>query len=130
MAFGNNHQTTVINGTTTITNGPDVLNFSEGAFALATNSGVHPRDEFVVIPQLGVEMGYQLTCRCRAYLGYNLIYWSPVMRAGDQIDLNIDPHNFPGGTPLPGGASHFPQYLARESNFWAQGINLGTEIRF
>ena len=130
MAMGNNHETTIINGTTTINNGQTINNFPVGVFASNANSGVHTIDQFTVIPQFGVEMGYQLTCRLRAFLGYNVIYWAPVMRAGDQIDLNIDPRNFPPQDPTLGTPEPFPQYLARQTNFWAQGINVGTEFRF
>ncbi len=127
MAMGNSHETAIINGTTTINNGQTIVTTPVGVYAVASNSGVHTKDQFVVIPQFGAEMGYQLTCRLRAFVGYNLIYWAPVMRAGDQIDLNIDPRNF---APPVEGALPFPQYLARQTNFWAQGVNVGAEFRF
>ncbi|MGA2059692.1 MAG: BBP7 family outer membrane beta-barrel protein [Thermoguttaceae bacterium] len=127
MAMGNNHETAIINGTTTINNGQTTITYPEGIYAGPSNSGVYTHDQFVVIPQFGAEMGCQLTCRLRAFVGYNLIYWAPVMRAGDQIDLNIDPRNF---APPVAGALPFPQYLARQTNFWAQGVNVGAELRF
>ncbi len=95
IAAGNNHETVYINGTTTVTTGSQVEVRQGGIYALQTNSGTHTSDEFVVIPQFGVEMGCQVTCRLRTFVGYNLLYWAPVLRAGDQIDLNIDPRNFP-----------------------------------
>jgi Putative beta barrel porin-7 (BBP7) len=127
MAIGENHETATINGTTTIDNGQTQTTTPVGIYAVASNSGVHPKDQFVVIPQFGAELGCQVTCRTRIFAGYNLIYWAPVMRAGDQIDLNIDPRQF---APPVAGALPFPQYLARQTNFWAQGINIGAEYRF
>ena len=127
MAFGNNHETATINGTTTISNGQTSVTYPEGIYAVASNSGVHPRDEFVVIPQFGVQAGCQLTCHVRAFVGYNLIYWGNVMRAADQIDLNIDPRQF---APPVSGALPYPQYSATQSSFWAQGVNVGGEFRF
>ncbi len=96
---------------------------------MATNSGIYTQDQFVVIPQLGLELGYQVTCHTRAYLGYNILYWGNVMRAGDQIDRNIDPRNW-ANAPDAANALPFPQFLNRCSSFWAQGINLGVEVRF
>lgn len=133
MAIGDNHETVKINGSTTFVNGQGTINFpGVGIYAVnepGTNGNppVHTLDQFVVIPNLGVEIGYQLTCRLRAFLGYNLIYWAPVMRAGDQIDRNINTNNW---APPQAPSSPFPQYLARQTNFWAQGINVGAEVRF
>jgi hypothetical protein len=131
MAVGNNHQTVRINGSTTITNAAgDVATYPAGIYAVGTNSGIYTRDQFLVIPQLNLEMGYQLTCRLRTFVGYNLIYWAPVMRASDQIDRNLDPRNFPPPDPTQGPATPFPQYLGKCTNFWAQGVNVGAEVRF
>ncbi len=127
MAMGNNHETVTINGTTTFNNGQTTITYPVGIYAVDPNSGVHNRDQFVVIPQFGVETGYQLTCRARVFVGYNLIYWAPVMRAGEQIDRNIDTRN---SAPPQADALPFPQFLARQTNFWAQGLNVGAEIRF
>jgi hypothetical protein len=76
---------------------------------------------------LGTEISFQATCHCRLFVGYNLIYWGNVSRSSDQIDLNLDPRNFP--PQIPGGLP-FPSYQDKTSNFWAQGINLGAEFRF
>ena len=80
-----------------------------------------------MIPQLGVELGYQVNCHWRAYVGYNVLFWGCVSRAADQIDLNLDPRNFP---PSQEGGLPFPAFPGRTSCFWAQGVNMGTEFRF
>jgi hypothetical protein len=132
MALGMNHQLTDIYGTTAFTDLNGVLppaNYPVGIFAGPSNNGSYAQDSFVVIPQLGFELGYQVTTCTRAYLGYNVLYWGNVMRAADQIDLNVDPRNW-AQAPVTTGALPFPQYPNRNGNFWAQGINLGLEVRF
>ena len=132
MAFGNNHQNTDINGSTVISSITPPTNptyYPVGIYAVGTNSGIYEKDTFVVIPQLGLEVGYQVTCHTRAYLGYNLLYWGNVMRAGDQIDEYIDPRNFANASDA-ANALPFPRYPDRSSSFWAQGVNLGLEVRF
>jgi hypothetical protein len=132
MAFGMNHQTTNIYGTTAFTDLNGVLppsNFPVGIFAGPTNGGTYTQDTFVVIPQLGFELGYQVTNCTRAYLGYNLLYWGNVLRAGDQIDENVDPRNWAQAQDA-ANALPFPAFPNRSANFWAQGINLGLEVRF
>ena len=138
IAMGNNHEVVNINGSTvTSANGQTTVFPHEGVFAVRSNEGVDAqgnvvpgvftRDEFTLIPQLGLELGYQLNCNWRAYIGYDLLYWGSVVRGGDQIDLNLDPRNIP---PAQAGALPFPQFPGRTSSFWAQGLNLGTEFRF
>jgi hypothetical protein len=132
MAFGTNQQTTMINGTTANHSlvGPlDPHFYPVGIYAVAPNSGTFTQNDFAVIPQFGLEIGYQLTCHVRTYIGYNILYWANVMRAGEQIDRNIDPRNW-AAAPDAENALPFPQFLDRGANFWAQGINLGAEIRF
>jgi len=38
---------------------------------------------------LGVELGYRWNDHWQTHIGYDLIYWTHVARAGDQIDLNL-----------------------------------------
>jgi hypothetical protein len=132
MAVGNTHQKAYINGFTrqTVTqNGQTVVtDFNNGIYATLSNINTYTKDQFTVIPQLAVEMSYQLTCRIRGFVGYNLLYWSPVWHAGDQIDLFIDPRNF-APTPSPDRLP-LPTFPGQNSSFWAQGLNLGLEMRF
>jgi hypothetical protein len=128
IALGNTHETVTIGGQTVVT-APEqqTQTYGDGVFAGPTNSGTYQRDVFAMIPQLGVELGYQVNCHWRAYVGYNVLYWGCVSRAADQIDLNLDPRNFP--PVLPDGLP-FPAFAGRTSCFWAQGVNVGTEFRF
>lgn len=120
MALGANHRTLSIRGF-------DNDIHLGGLLALETNIGRHVDDDFVVIPQFGAEIGYQVCCGLRAFFGYNFLYWADVARAGDQVDLSVDPRNIP---PVrPGGGSD-PGVSFRHTEFWAQGLNLGLELRF
>jgi hypothetical protein len=128
MAIGNTHETVNINGQTVITptaGSSAVYNY--GILASGTNSGIYQRDDFTIIPELNLELGYQLTQHWRMYVGYDILYWACVAKAADQIDLNADPRNF---APAQSGALPFPAYPGRLSSFWAQGINIGGEFRF
>jgi hypothetical protein len=128
IAMGNTHEVANINGQTIVASpGQPIQTYNAGILAAGTNSGAYERDVFTVIPQLGVEVGYQVACHWRAYVGYNLLYWGDVWRSGDQVDLNLDPRNFP---PTQSGGLPFPQFPGRSTSFWAQGVNIGTELRF
>lgn len=128
MAIGNNHQTVTINGQTVVT-APNQTSqtYNAGILASGPNSGVYQRDTFTIIPQLGLELGYQWDCHWRSYVGYDLLYWGSVVQAGEQIDLNVDPRNIP---PVQAGGLPFPAFPGRTTSFWAHGVNVGAEFRF
>ncbi len=126
MAIGRNRQEVTIDGRT-ITTVPGLLPVTGpgGLLTAPTNIGYHRDDQFTLIPQLGLELGYRLNCRLRAYVGYNLLYWAHVQRSADQIDTVVDPRNLP--PPQAGGTLH-PAPQLNGNDFWAQGLNLGVEV--
>ena len=128
MALGNNSSIVDISGSTDISRlGDDPEHYDAGVFALETNIGRYHNDQFVVIPQFGVEVGYDLTCSLRAYIGYNFLYWANVARAAEQIDTNINASYIPPSDPTGDPA---PLFSRQDSDFWAQGLNFGLEWQF
>src|SRR5262249_43914626 len=92
VALGGTEQTVGINGTTVITPAGGARSAQPGGLlALPTNSGRFERSEFTVVPEVGLNVGLQVTNHLRAYVGYNFLYWSSVARPGDQIDLGGNP---------------------------------------
>ena len=105
LALGATQQQLNINGVETITPaGGATSTFNGGLLALPSNIGSHNKTEFSVVPEVGLTLGYQLTSNVRLYAGYNFLYWTHVIRPGQQIDRNLDvtqiPNfNIPGSTP-------------------------------
>ena len=137
VALGSTHQVVNIQGDTTQTALPGGFapmpgSFAGGIYALPTNSGRRFANEFSVIPALELKVGYQLTQRLRATLGYDFMYWNQVVRPGNQIDHSINPtQSVPFGTTggvLVGPA--VPAALFNRTDFWAQGVSFGLELRF
>src|SRR5262249_23460524 len=56
-----------------------------------TNIGSHHKDEFSVVPELTLNVGYQVTPGLRVFAGYTFLYWSNVVRPGQQVDTFVDP---------------------------------------
>jgi hypothetical protein len=84
-----------------------------------------------VVPEIGVNLGYDITPRLRAYAGYNLIYWSTVVRPGEQIDRVIDVTQVPNSrTGLPSTGQLRPAVLFKDTGFWVQGMTVGLEYRW
>lgn len=133
LALGDTHQDILIDGSQRFV-APDgtVQNFKGSLLALPTNIGRYHRDKFSVVPELGLNVGYQLTSHLRAYVGYNVLYWNNVARPGGQIDRVIDITNIPN-FPVPGTVAtgqNRPAPTLASTDFWAQGINVGLEFRY
>ncbi len=131
VALGDTHQVVRINGSTVFTSSTGTsVTQNGGVLALPTNIGSYSRDQFSVVPEVGLNIGRQLTDNVRVYVGYTLIYWSSVVRPGDQIDPVINPTQLPtptGPGTLVGPAR--PAFAFHDTDFWAQGINFGLEFR-
>jgi len=111
------------NGSTTV--------FKGGLLALRSNIGSHERDEFAFVPELGVNIGLQLTRRLKARVGYSFLWVNTVARAGEQIDPVVNVTQFPilsGNAPLIGPAR--PALKFAETDFWAHGLNVGLELAY
>jgi hypothetical protein len=128
VALGSNNEVVNINGTTVITDprtGTSVL--SGGLLALSTNSGHFTREMFAVAPEGTIKVGYQFTEYLRAYVGYNFLYMSSVVRPANQIDRVVNTSFLPPATPsLPVR----PAFVFKGTDFWAQGVNFGLEFRY
>jgi hypothetical protein len=101
--------------------------FFGGLLAQPTNIGRFSTDDFAIVPELGFDVGYQLTHNVRLFVGYSLIYWSSVTRAADLIDVGVNPEQFLPGR-LAGPAR--PAFTFQSTDFWMQGANFGLQIRF
>jgi hypothetical protein len=130
LAMGNTRSRMDVSGRTRVTDSQGgSVNLNGGLLALPTNSIPVERNSFSTMPELGVTLGYDLTCNLKARVGYSVVYWSSVMRPGDQIDTNINGTQVPPtSTGLQGMAS--PESRAVGSDFWAQGLNVGLDYRY
>jgi hypothetical protein len=131
MAVGDNREVVNVSGTTTVTvpGVPPPVTSVGGLLALPSNIGRFSRDRVEVIPEFGARVGYQVTFHLQVFAGYSFLYWGNVVRAGNEVDLAVNPNLLPGSaTPAPGAQRPLP--LLTGSSFWAQGIDLGLELRF
>ncbi len=145
VAIGNTRQRVDINGETVLDNGApqtggllaqryvhpgdDGIPGNADDFVVG-NIGTYERDEFSMIPELGLTMGYNLTERLKLTAGYTLIYWSNVVRPGDQIDIDVNANLIPrdGGTDSTTVVPRdHPRFEFRQTDLWAQFLRLGAE---
>jgi hypothetical protein len=122
--FNNNLAATVTTvgvGTTTTATAGNVTTTSNTTTTTApSNSGLFNRNTFAALPEAGVTVGYQVTDNVRLYGGYNFLYLSDVFRANEPpvASIVVQPGHGPVGVP------------PRSTDFWAQGISAGLEVRY
>jgi len=128
IAIGPSHDVLNVNGAF------QAVNFTassgaQGVFAQPANSGSHASNVFAVVPEVQVKLGYDLTPNVRLTVGYDFIYYSNVVRPGDQINRNV-----PKGQIFEQGGSSVsassPSPLFNRTGFFAQGIGAGVAVRF
>jgi hypothetical protein len=132
LALGNNRAIVTIDGQSTTSSPipgglPDTDTFPGGLLAQPTNIGTYYNDDFAIVPQVGVNLGFELCGGLWATVGYNFMYWSRVARPGDQIDMDVNLSQ-QGGEDLMGLAR--PSFTGLTTDYWAQGLNFGLAYRY
>jgi hypothetical protein len=118
----------VAGGTTVIFPGLAPVSNIGGLLALGSNIGRHAQSNAVIIPELNMNLGYQVTQNLRIRAGYNFLYISTVARPGNIIDTTINPGLLP---PATGAATPArPAVQSDRADFILHGINAGLELRF
>lgn len=127
VALGTMHQMVEAAGGQLDVNERGQIVTGSGLLVQPSNAGARTRDVFSVVPEVTLNLGYQVTDHLKVFVGYNYLYWSNVLRAGDQIDttLDVNSRTFPIAQP-PGATRPAPRF--QDTNFWAQGINAGLQF--
>lgn len=120
IGYGNMRQEATISGLTSANGAPAV---SGGLLAQATNIGVHRRDVEAWAPEASFKLSWVLTDSISISVGYTFFYWSNVALAGDQIDRNVSVVSGVATGPD-------PQHRFRDTDFWAQTIDIGATLEY
>jgi hypothetical protein len=131
VAFGVTHQELDIFGIQVRTRpGQPPMTFRGGLLAAGPNLGSFSRDRFSVVPEFTLNLGYQITPALKAYVGYNFLYWSNVIRPGDQIDRVVDLTFVPNAPAVPPSGQLRPAPLFKQTGLWVTGLQFGVEWRW
>jgi hypothetical protein len=131
VALGFTNQRVDITGQTISTPTGGTSTTSQGGLlAQTSNIGSYSRDAFSFVPELNANLTYAFTPRLRAVVGYTVIFWSNVARAGSQIDTDVNSTLLPQSTQPATGDLRHPQFSYHEAPFWAQGISAGLDYRW
>jgi len=129
IALGVMEQTVDIEGSSTVVTPAGSVVAPGGLLAQSTNIGRYNSSEFAVVPELTLNVGYQVNRNLRVFAGYTYLAVSDVVRPGDVVDFSINSTRVPTSLAPAAGAAR-PTFISRDSNFWAQGFSLGAELRY
>ncbi len=128
VALGSTSSTTVVDGQTEVTAADGSRRITEaGLLVQETNAGTYEHDTFSTLSEGSITLRRQFACGLAARFGYTFLYWSDVLRAGEQIDVAVNPTQIPPGT-LEGEPR--PSLPNDTTGFWAQGLHFGLDYRY
>jgi Putative beta barrel porin-7 (BBP7) len=134
VALGATHQVVNVSGNSTSTSSGALAGLfpasaEGGVFTEPCSIGRLTHDEFTVVPEMQLRLGIGILPGIKTFVGYNFLYWSSVVRPGDQIDRTINPSQsfLLGGTGLLSGSAR-PSGPFGQTDMWAQGLSLDVEL--
>ena len=131
IGVGATHQQTTISGSTTKLSPLGDVVAQGSVIALPTNIGNHSRTVFGILPEMGFNIGVDVTQCVRLKLGYSLMLWNKVVRPGSQYDFAVNPSQIPGNAAYGLATGPMgPIYRFNDEFFWAQSLNLGVEVHY
>lgn len=115
------------------TNGGFAPNNPGGLLALGSNISDTTATRLSYVPEVNLNLGYDVTKNFRVFVGYTFLYWSSVARPGAQIDRSLDENRIPDftlGRRVPAVNSPRPLNVVNHEGFWAQGVSIGMIFRW
>jgi hypothetical protein len=131
LALGDTHQTETVNGVSTLlaADGSKMV-LPGGLLALPSNSGSFSRDQFALVPEADLRVGYAITPYVTCSLGYDFLWWSSVARPGSQIPHVLSDTQIPS-SPAFNTPGHFqPVPQQHPTGFYLHGLMLSLECKF
>lgn len=128
VAAGKLHRIVDINGSTTTTvPGAAPVTAVGGLYALSSNIGHFPSNDWTVLPEFGLTFGWQVRPHVQVRLGYTLLLLNDIARAAGQIDQTVNPGLLP---PATGTGPARPTFDLVRQDIWLQAASVGVQYTF
>jgi hypothetical protein len=132
VAFGEVREIVLTNGTTTLAGAaPAPATVPGGLLVTSANAGRYTHQEFAVLPEAALRVGYRVCDNVSVHAGYNVLYLSKAVRPGEQIDPTVNPTTVPTSPSfgLPFGPPR-PAVPVTSTDFWSHGLTVGLTLQF
>ncbi len=104
--------------------------FNGGLLAAGPNLGRFVNERISVVPEGNASIGWNITTRLKAYVGYNVVVWTNVARPGDQIDRTVDLRFVPNAPQLVPTNVERPSVPFIRADFLVHGLQFGMQGRW
>jgi Putative beta barrel porin-7 (BBP7) len=102
----------------------------EGIFAQPANEGRRSANKFSVVPDAQLKLTYAITSWMQASAGYDFLYFTNVIRPGDQINRELPKgQTFNQANPF-GSSTTSPAKLFQTTDFFAHGWSFGLQFNY
>ena len=89
------------------------------------------KDRFAILPEGNVNLGYNLTSRCRINVGYNFLYINRVVRPlAITTPPNLDLTQVPTSPTFGNASSSGRRDVLNDTDFYLHGFNFGFQLSF
>jgi hypothetical protein len=130
LGLGVMHQVASVDGMSIVDNNGVLSTTPGGLLSGPGDAGKHSRDRITFLPELNLRLGYAITHWLRAYVGYDTLYISNVIRPTGQTATSTSTVNATVlGTTTQVSVSQ-PTFRFSDTNLWVQGISFGVELRY
>jgi hypothetical protein len=100
-----------------------------GMLALVSNIEHHSDQDWTILPELGITLGWQAAPNLRLSLGYTMLYLNRIARAADQVDYTLNPDLLPPALQPPVAGDH-PLYSRNRADVWLHSLSFGLEVSY
>lgn len=123
LGFGWANQRIYFDGRTTLE--PDVLTAEGGALVQRSLPNRNQLEQFVFVPDVGIQARMTLLRRLQGSFSYNFTYFSNVARPGKYLDPRIELTQVPSAPGYTGVVGQFPKFAEQDPGFVIHGITAG-----
>jgi hypothetical protein len=116
-------------GRTLLTNPGGVTLYQAGGLFVPATVSSMDRARVAFVSEVNLRLGYRITERWTASVGYTFLYWNDVIRPAGQINPAVDPRQLPTSLYFNPAASP-AAFALHSTDFWAQGLTVGLEFRY
>lgn len=129
VGLGDNEQHLEALGRTLLTNSAGRTLYQSGGLFVPPGLSSIDRGRLSFTSEVNLRVGYRITERWLASVGYTFLFWGDVIRPGAQINPAVDPRIVPTSLSFNPNISPAPFQL-HSTDFWAQGMTVGLEYRY
>jgi hypothetical protein len=135
LALGAMHQVVDINGgsTTTVSNGLGGTITSGnvgGLYANSSNIGRYKNDEFAIIPDINMTLGYNILKAVKLSVGYNFIYYNNVARPTSVINPVVNTGVVPTSPDFGLIPTVSTGSVVKQADFLLHGLNFSIVFQY